>query len=396
MHRRTMIPSFAVSIGRRRTQSSDSRSVIACAARIRASERLLITIHLRASLGPRVQVECNLGERWAPGTVEALNHFGQDGVSPYSVKLDSSGAVLAPRDDDSVIRRAAPAGMETRLRFALGERVEANVEGKWEAGRVVSLYYRANEGFVSPYQVQLATGTMVYAPRDDDSVIRREHRPKADKMLRFAVGDRVECNLGKRWERGTVVALNYYNEGGVISSYQAQLDSGKDVFAPGDSDDVIRLENRPTTHPRLRFAVGERVECNMGDHWELGTVAMLMYYGDGGRTAPYQVKLDSGGGVFAPNDDDSVIRRPAKTPAAQKRPAVAAASPSAGSAGAARASKLAQRRVGRQASTIGLSGSKLGGAKRGKPQRAAAHKSTLPEARDGALARWRAVSEREL
>ena len=272
------------------------------------------------------------------------------------------------------------------LRFAVGDRVECNVGDRWEPGRVVRLYYRsgADEGAqVAPYQAELDSGAVVYAPHDDDAVIRSRERPVKDPQLRFAVGDRVEANMGDRWALGTVIALKYFSEGGHISPYHVRLDGRDEVFAPRDDDGVIRRADRPTTDAALRFAVGERVEANLGDHWALGTVVALNYYRQDGATAPYQVQLDSGTDVFAPRDDDSVIRL------------VRAAGLAAGGGEAGGGSKFAQRRVGPRASMIGtkFSGSKLSGSKRGKPQQARAHKSALPESREDALARWRAISE---
>jgi G3E family GTPase len=60
--------------------------------------------------------------------------------------------------------------------------------------------------------------------------------------LRFAVGDRVECNCGK-WKAGTVVKHFYVQKSfpeGYCAPYQVQLDDKKLIFAPSDDDRVIR------------------------------------------------------------------------------------------------------------------------------------------------------------
>jgi len=62
---------------------------------------------------------------------------------------------------------------------------------------------------------------------------------------------------------------------------------------------------------RLRFKIGDAVECNTGK-WSKGTVFALMYRDDGmppGMVAPYQVKLDSGDLIYAPEDSDELIRK---------------------------------------------------------------------------------------
>ena len=70
-----------------------------------------------------------------------------------------------------------------------------------------------------------------------------------------------------------------------------------------------------TRRSALRFAVGEKVECNMGGAigWHLGEVVALMYREQGmppGKVAPYQVRLVNGEMIFAPADNDRVVRRP--------------------------------------------------------------------------------------
>jgi len=60
----------------------------------------------------------------------------------------------------------------------------------------------------------------------------------------------------------------------------------------------------------LRFKVGDRVQCNTGS-WSAGTVAKLNYREANwapSRVAPYQIKLDDGRYIFAPMDEDRVIR----------------------------------------------------------------------------------------
>ena len=62
----------------------------------------------------------------------------------------------------------------------------------------------------------------------------------------------------------------------------------------------------------LRFAVGARVECARGgDTWAPGRVIKLHYHEAGFEPwffAPYQIELDDGGLIYAPDDDDNCIR----------------------------------------------------------------------------------------
>jgi hypothetical protein len=70
--------------------------------------------------------------------------------------------------------------------------------------------------------------------------------PVAENMeLRFGLGAAVECRIGAaEWAPGVVVAL-WYREpswpNGSFAPYQIRLDDGRDLFAPADMDQIIRL-----------------------------------------------------------------------------------------------------------------------------------------------------------
>ena len=62
----------------------------------------------------------------------------------------------------------------------------------------------------------------------------------------------------------------------------------------------------------LRFGVGDSVACNTGGSFQKGTVISLMYREEGmppGMVAPYQVKLDNGSLIYAPEDNDQFVRK---------------------------------------------------------------------------------------
>ena len=66
---------------------------------------------------------------------------------------------------------------------------------------------------------------------------------KKRKMLRFGVGDKVKCNTGNGWQAGEVVALMYRDEympPGMTAPYQVQIDGGSLIYAPADTDELIR------------------------------------------------------------------------------------------------------------------------------------------------------------
>merc|ERR1712238_299446 len=68
--------------------------------------------------------------------------------------------------------------------------------------------------------------------------------------------------------------------------------------------------------PKLRFKVKQRVECNMGGQkWMKGTVVKLwVLQNNSGEYAysPYQVRLDDGTVVYAPQDHEMIIKAAVK------------------------------------------------------------------------------------
>ena len=64
--------------------------------------------------------------------------------------------------------------------------------------------------------------------------------------LRFELGARVECKVGKKeWAAGEVTML-WFRQGdwppGTFAPYQVQLDDGRLIFAPDDANKCIRAE----------------------------------------------------------------------------------------------------------------------------------------------------------
>jgi len=61
----------------------------------------------------------------------------------------------------------------------------------------------------------------------------------------------------------------------------------------------------------MRFKIGSKVQCNVGDEWANGEVVKLNYRDEfmpPGMVAPYQVKLDNGSLIYAPQDINDVVR----------------------------------------------------------------------------------------
>ena len=76
---------------------------------------------------------------------------------------------------------------------------------------------------------------------------------------------------------------------------------------------TLRIRMSDTVSTQKRFAIRDRVECNMGSAggWKLGRVVDVDYLPEGrDEPVPYRVKLDSGRTILAPSDSEKAIRVP--------------------------------------------------------------------------------------
>merc|ERR1719258_969397 len=85
-----------------------------------------------------------------------------------------------------------------------------------------------------------------------------------------------------------------------------------DGLRSGFEDCLANEANYDKLKKSFRFTIGDAVECNTGDGWVRGTVVDLLYREEGMHPsflAPYQVKLDDGGLIYCPADQDTCVRR---------------------------------------------------------------------------------------
>mmetsp|Transcript_51065 Transcript_51065/g.76521 ORF Transcript_51065/g.76521 Transcript_51065/m.76521 type:complete len:124 (+) Transcript_51065:486-857(+) len=82
-----------------------------------------------------------------------------------------------------------------------------------------------------------------WPPYEEDDLFNDAGLPQ----LRFDVGQKVECRIGPDpvtgWAPGTISQLWYREPNwppNSVAPYKVQLDDGRNIFAPGDVDQVIR------------------------------------------------------------------------------------------------------------------------------------------------------------
>jgi len=88
---------------------------------------------------------------------------------------------------------------------------------------------------------------------------------------------------------------------------------GEEAEWPPFEDDSNSDDYEPTP---LRFAIGDRVDCRTGPDpvkgWASGVVSQLWYRENGwpeDSWAPYKIQLQNGKSIFAPSDQDQIVRR---------------------------------------------------------------------------------------
>jgi hypothetical protein len=284
---------------------------------------------LRFGVGARVVCWCGAEDGWMLGTVtkervEDPNVFGGKKV-PYQIKLDDGMIIYAPDDKPGVIRPFIPYDPRNPLRFVVGAAVECKYLKQWVVGTVSVVRYQNEKGEGRPYSIVLNdTGATIYAPVDDDMVIKLYNGVSSNPVrakLRFGINTRVVCKCGEEWIPGTIIALYYKNPttGGLLP-YYVQSDDGILISVPKDDETIVRelVEGEEgyafVEGKGLRFANGTEIECNCGEQgWCQGTIDAVYFRAIDEKTNimkifPYRIQLKKGGSVRCPVDNDDCIR----------------------------------------------------------------------------------------
>jgi len=226
----------------------------------------------------------------------------------------------------------------THLRFAVGDKVDChNCETEeWDSGTVIFRNGNAkplaqNTSYqvllawkgstrdnllqnAATYHVRLDSGMVAAVPLDSDKFIKLASNPRKFKVFKGV--ERVECIWGGEWVAAKLLscARDWVDIDPAGAPYIVQIDGMGLPYNIYDQDRIRMVQ--VAKKKALRFDVGQRVECYVGGRsecrWMSGTIIKTHYKEnefEDGFVAPYQIKLDTGGFIFAPFDDDDTIRK---------------------------------------------------------------------------------------
>jgi len=116
---------------------------------------------LRFKVGQRVKANCG-DQGWGHGTVVAVWTVGNGIKKPYAIKMDSANIVMAPADSDICVVRGDP-------RFSVGDTVMARRSRGYEKGVILEVQSKAN---TFAYRMRMMDQTESIAPEDLDIFVR--------------------------------------------------------------------------------------------------------------------------------------------------------------------------------------------------------------------------------
>ena len=99
----------------------------------------------------------------------------------------------------------------------------------------------------------------------------------------------------------------------VFSTLASSAYGNSDSCSPDQAAQGTCTRKEDPSKPARRFAIGDVVMANMGrGRWKLGKILHQNYREESwepGQVAPYVIELEAGGSVFAPVDNDNVVKR---------------------------------------------------------------------------------------
>mmetsp|Transcript_32528 Transcript_32528/g.68395 ORF Transcript_32528/g.68395 Transcript_32528/m.68395 type:complete len:557 (-) Transcript_32528:149-1819(-) len=236
----------------------------------------------------------------------------------------SSSRGPAQTDSDSPTHQSS-IDINTPLAFGIGTRVKCPRDWSPKSlkdashtvahiGTVVGHWGRLEHwpaGVFYPYLVRLDCGLLIH---NVEEFFRESDVPPMAVI--FNIGSRVECKLGTtdKWFPGTVLTCTDDWARSNAPPYMIKFDYGRerDFWGPKDCIRASNVVASEEMTQKLRFKVGDRVDCRYVDGWKSGTVIKTWYSQgsfDNDHAVPYQIQIDTGNYIFAPADSDECVKK---------------------------------------------------------------------------------------
>lgn len=293
--------------------------------------------------------------KWHKSACMALMERAKKGLSPFhEARTKVNELALVKQNATKVglqgaVHEEAWTSAQESLKNIMQEIAEVEREARWlqpgAPGWEAGIYQEATDILRKLHSAKQARKKAAAAEKakkeeaGDDDDDDDDNEPANDdededgvwlNALRFDIGQMVACNMGQKgFVAGWIV-------GNWRLPYVVLLTSGERVFAPQDSDQIIRaykFPNDPESQKRaaelkargiptkemlslwrpFRFKPGDRIVLNLGETgWRPGIVTMVNWRSPKwppGQFAAYQIKLDGTDDlVFTPRDHDNFIR----------------------------------------------------------------------------------------
>ena len=273
---------------------------------------------LRFKIGDRVLA--NVGSSWEKGTIVRTHYsapFDLSGrVMPYQIKLDMGQLIMAPMDNNVVVRNV-PEGMFLEFEPSLRARIS---HFSYPFVCITHMYHSQIHvtGTEDPRENSMRVVLAKLQSMTEVERMKRLEMYKKDGMdtrceaiekMPKDIQDRHQKSLSLK-ELQELIEYRFLVRMVELQKITAtQKKEEKDVESTAAKGREAKKET--SNIPTFRFCVGQRVKCNCGQIWQNGRIVAILYrepHWPKGRYVPYQVKLDSGKLIYAPMDDDRLIQ----------------------------------------------------------------------------------------
>lgn len=197
-------------------------------------------------------------------------------------------------------------GRGQNLQFAVGDRVECNIGGddaEWVPGTIIKLFYRERnwpKSRIVPYQARLDTGTLIFVPVDDSSVVRASEvaetaKTIAGKVRKARVVQKTaaakKADAARIAQEEPALKVEATVEGHVLDTMSGlTLQDFQAVSA--SNEEILQLAADTTTCPAARLAVAAMLRSHVDDFHNFHLRSLVVGDATEFRIAPAYMRSD--------------------------------------------------------------------------------------------------------